>query len=283
MLRMRTVWMQLLCAGLTLSCGAPTPGPAGPQGPAGPTGPMGAMGAEGKQGPPGSFPLDNDLFLLPQGNCQIATLSTPAAGDLGDQLMAYVNKFRCTKVTLQAGTTWTWNNLVQLRDFQTLTVSGEGVTGAADNITVTINMTRNRGADARDPARAVVGNHATFILKGVKVAESALDIRPLTGDGSMSGAIFVAPSLHSTIELSQIRISSSEDIVNVGMRGLCAIKFGYTYIDKAAGSPRNILATKQYGGVTFGGGFGFVFTSYSTLGAGVSYQSSANMQYSSAP
>ena len=70
-----------------------------------------------------------------------------------------------------------------------------------------------------------------------------------------------------------IRIVSSEDVVNVSERSFVNVQFGHTFIDKNTGAPRDINAVRAYQGWSFAGSLGIVHASHTTLGTGVTIES----------
>ena len=71
-------------------------------------------------------------------------------------------------------------------------------------------------------------------------------------------ALFNSNGAYSIIDLSQIRIASTDDIVNFAERSFTHVRFGWTFIHKNTGSPRDIVPVKSYSGWCFAGAFGFV-------------------------
>lgn len=234
----------------------------------------------------GSIYIEHDAPLLPSGGCRNVSFdSAQSATDLQELLQPFIDNYGCVFVTLKANTTWTWNKELQTNDFQRLEITGEGFTNVANNLTVTINMTKNKiinngDGDVRDPTRLLVGFAGQFVLRGVNLVESAMDAHPLTP--VPKGALFVATFTrqHCSITLEQIRILTSEDVVSIGNRAEANVNFGHTFINKAAGSPRDILAVKIYSGDAFGGSYAIAHVSQTTLGPGVTFQQTPKIVYS---
>ena len=220
----------------------------------------------------GTLNVDQDMTLLPQKNCRSITLDDSGGGDLGAQMSVLIAKYRCMTLTLKANTSWTWNTPVRVNEHQFVYLVGEGYTNMATNITVNVNMTQNHtdlanGTSCRNPMRVEVGDGGTFGIAGVHVLETSNDGRPLTPD-DRGGALFDTAGSFATIEVEQILIDSSEDIVGVGSRGVANVRFGHTFISKGSSSPRDILASKVYTGWGWAGGYGIVHNSFTTLGPG---------------
>ncbi len=285
------------------------PGPQGAQGPQGEPGPPGPAGGgwtesgdhihnvnpgnvgigtdapQAKLDVRGSIYVEDDQFLLPAGGCRAITLDDPNNGDLSVQLAPILARYRCVAITLSASSTWVWNGFVATQPFQTVSIAGEGFGNGASNISVTIRMNINRtftngGTDYRDPQRLNVASHSTFSLQGVVVQESANDPRPLSPNNCTGAALFGSDGSFSVLDLSQIHIDSSEDVIGIGTRSVVSVQLGWTYINKAAGSPRDIVATKVNTGWCFSGGHGTVHNSFTVLGAGVTFQTTPKLQYS---
>lgn len=285
-------------------------GPIGPQGPPGEMGKMGLPGmgwnqvgndlvstngvnvgvstvqkARATLDVNGSLYVNEDLSLLPEQSCHNLTFdSSNSSTDLGDLLADPLKKYRCVSVLLAASTTWTWNKPIAVRNFQRLAIIGDGGANFAQNLTVVINMTQNdtfsgAGSAQREPTRVLVGSHASFALASVKLFESANDARPLSS--LPGGALFVMRDSRQfgVIELTNIRISTSEDVVGIGERVTATVLFGHTFIDKAPGAPRDIKALKSYTGWGFPGNYTMAHTSINTLGAGVSFDTNPKIIY----
>lgn len=298
----------LFAALLLAACTGPK-GPKGDQGDTGPQGPQGPQGVAigwgssgndvyttldggvgiGTSTPQatldvrGTLHVEEDLSLRPVGQCKGVTFDNPV-GDLGDQIAPLLTKYRCINILLKASTNWTWNNPIALQQHQYLSLTGEGYTNGANTLTVNILMTQNRtrsvgGTDYREPGRVFVPDGASFSLNGVNLVESARDPRPLT-PSCQAAALFNANGAYSIIDLSQIRIAATDDIVNFSDRAFVNVRFGWTFIDKNTGSPRDIVPVKSYSGWCFVGGFGFVHRSHTTLGTGVTWDPNVKISYS---
>jgi len=210
------------------------------------------------------------------------------SGDLGDTLNSLLNIYDRVDVTLQANTTYTWNSKVSIDKGKQLYVRGQGYTNGAGNITVIINMTQNgtftdpncnNGNPTRNPARVVVWGSGLFSLAGVEIHENSNDTRPLGCSADMRALFVIVGSNYidrigtsrSEIELHNIKIYSTEDVVSIGTHALGEVKFGWTYINKETGSIRDIYAVKYDAGWNFTGGYGLIKNSHTYLGTGVSY------------
>lgn len=284
------------------ACTAPEAGPVGergPQGERGEQGPPGTAVGFGTSGPDvfttaagnfgvgtdsptakldvrGDLRVERNLSLAPNHACHQVLLDNASAGDLGDVVTALIDGRQCTVVLLKSNTAWNWNKPVVLKPFQTLRMYGQGYENGATHITVSLLMTTNRtftetGApDRRAPGRIIVPQGAEFSLEGVNVVESAKDTRELTRDCD-SGALFNAVGVGSILNLSQLRITTTEHVANVANRARSDVLFGHTFVDKATGSPRDISMVITHAGWCFTGNIGYVHGSHTTLGAGVSF------------
>jgi hypothetical protein len=222
----------------------------------------------------GTLNVDNNLSLAPGQGCRSFTLSAPS-GDLADALAPILAKNRCANVTLAASTNWTWNKRIDLQPGQQLTIAGAGYTNGAGNITVNILMTQNatfnfNNTDYREPARLVTNSYSYFGLLGVNLTESSRDTRPITLVCDHE-ALFDLVGQFATIELSQLHIISTEDVVNVSQRAYGTLMLGHTFVDLNTSSPRNILVTNEYPGFCFGSGIMHVMRSHTTLTTGVTF------------
>lgn len=234
----------------------------------------------------GSFSAGEDLSLLPWRTCKTITLSDPGAGDLGTQIGAFLDKYRCMLFVLPASTTWTWNEPITVADFQAVWIYGQPrFTTPKNSHTVTINMTQNRtfvvsdGVSERNPERVYVGYHAYFSLDSVNVVESANDARVLSRNSCSGGALFASSGQYSTITLAFSTITTSEDVAAVGWTGFVNLRIYHTYIDKGPGAPRDIQAVKSYYGWCAGGGRMIVHNTFNYPGAGVSFPSDSKIAY----
>ncbi len=236
--------------------------------------PRAKLDVEGSVHVQGRLHIEEDALLLSPSACKNVLLDNPTT-ELGEQLRALVGKYRCTSVTLKAGTTWTWNSLVAVRAFQSLLVTGEGWTSGANNLTVTINMTNNPTYNTthRGPARLMItGIAPSFTLTGVRINETQGDTRPYAGCGT-GGLVSAGDASYGVISIDQSRITSTEHVVGVGMRSDINVRFGHTYIDTQP-SGRAIFAVALSNEECFAGSRVLVHGSHTYLGPQVTYQAS---------
>ncbi|XYH99746.1 hypothetical protein ACMHYB_08275 [Sorangium sp. So ce1128] len=203
--------------------------------------------------------------------------------DLGDQLNALLATSRDVEVTLPRDSAFVWNTPVVLSEFQRLTIQGEGQTNGANDISVAVAMTANRvdessGTPSRAVQRVTAREFSYFGLYGVNLNAVTNDTLPYPPDSSLA-ALFVLSGDHATIELSQIRILTTEDVVNVGSHAYGRVKFGWTYIDKDPAFVPEVRAIKADSGWGFTGNGAVVARSHSPMGPGVIYEATPRLTF----
>jgi len=218
---------------------------------------------------------------LPQATAHEVTLSDTTI-DLADQLAPLLAKHATVKVTLAKESTYTWNKLVMLKPFQALTIVGEGYTNGATNLTVTVAMTQNRDGATGDPGRAVARvlayRQSYFELTGVNLVESANDTRPAV-QNCADKALFSAVGDGAVIALLQSRVESSEHLTNFSGHVYGRVLIGHLFVNKGAGSPRQIYVTMADAGWCFRGNGGVVSRSHYTMGPDVLWDASGRITY----
>ncbi|WP_437678170.1 hypothetical protein [Sorangium sp. So ce131] len=203
--------------------------------------------------------------------------------DLGAQLNALLETSRDVAVVLPKGGTYTWNTAVELTEFQRLTVTGEGYSNGAGDLTVAIHMTQNRVDDSSGTAskavqRVQAAAFSYFGLYGVSLSAVTNDPLPYPPD-PVESALFILGGDYATIELSQIRILTTEDVVNASSYAYGRVKLGWTFIDKDPSFVPDVYAIKANSGWGFGGHGAVVARSHSTMGPGVLYEATPRLQY----
>lgn len=224
----------------------------------------------------------------PYGPVFVTSISDTGT-DLGVQLNALVAQHRNVSVTLARGTAtapaeYRWNTMVVLPSHSRLDVIGEGFENGAGNLGVrilmdTVGVVVENGGTRRAPARLVARNHSAFLLAGVYASESGNSNLPMTLSCERSALFTMGEG--AIVDLHQIRIESTENVVNPHGRAYGHVRFGHTFIDKAPGSLRDVVPVDSYPGWCHTGGGALVTpkTTHTHLGAGVSWSPSTNIHY----
>ncbi|NKB23040.1 MAG: hypothetical protein GKR87_01305 [Kiritimatiellae bacterium] len=178
--------------------------------------------------------------------------------------------------------TFTLNVPIELKAFQKLSINGEGAQNGAGNITVTILITTNRittaGATSyRQSRRVHVGDYGSFVLGGVFLIESAND--PLPSTPSSANKALFNTSGRGIIQLSQIRITTTEDVINFGEWADDLVRSGWTYITVPADfTNRIVYPVIADSGSNFRGHGGVVARSHTFL-TGLNWDTSSRILY----
>ena len=230
--------------------------------------------------------------------CKDTTLPASAnTNDLGTIINNLLSIYDCVFLKLPQNSSWTWNNTVTVLDGKQISVVGLGYTNGAGNITATVNVTNantytipscNSGNPTKDVAIAHILSGA-LIIQGIVLNANYCDTRPYGCNGTNKGlfCLFDANNYvnrvgHSrqVLVLSQMYIYSNEPVVNIGEWARADVFFGWTYFYIANSSCVGSLNAVQYNsGWNFSGGKAIISNSHTTLGTGVSFQTSSHLEY----
>jgi hypothetical protein len=230
--------------------------------------------------------------------CKDTTLPASAnTNDLGTIINNLLSIYDCVNLYLPQNSTWTWNNTVTISNGKQLLIYGLGYQNFASNITVTVNVTNantfthplcNGGNPSKNVAIARILSGALSIL-GIVLNANYCDTRPYgcaidhQGLFCLYGASsFVNRVGHSrqVLYLSQMYIYSNEPVVSIGEFARADVFFGHTYFYIANPACVGSLNAVQYNyGWNFSGGKAIISNSHTTLGTGVSFQTSSHLEY----
>ena len=215
--------------------------------------------------------------------------------DLGQQLESLVARYQVVNVRFKLEAAdrdlmFTWNHPIYIPENHRLSIEAPHE-NVASSLKVQINMTETPAKSSypgddpgnrRIPRRVIVAKNATLSIIGVRLIEKANDKGELAQTDCTGGALFDIAGDFGTVEITQSRITSSEDVVGFGSQTYGRVKFGWTYINKQDGSPRpNIFGVKVYTGWCFPGAGGVVsrHEGQVILGEGVSLQDHPGITY----
>jgi len=247
-----------------------------------------ASGSNGRVGVSELFFLHPEVvrpyegLLQTQGTSDCFRPEIEAGQDVGDVLAPHIGRHNCINLVLARNTTYTWNRAITVPARTDMRITGSGGQNGANNITTRIEMRGARliernGTTYRCVNRLNTSTFSTFSMRYVYVDERINDNRPLY-QSSACRAIFNSGE-SSVLELSQIRGEFSEDITNFWGHQHGRIKFGWTFFNKTAGSPRDIKIVKADSGWNFAGHGGVCSRSHTRLGGGVSWHNTNRIQY----
>ncbi|MBD2037668.1 hypothetical protein H6F76_22170 [Leptolyngbya sp. FACHB-321] len=214
--------------------------------------------------------------------------------DLGQQLKSLVAKHQVVNVSFNLGgatetLTFTWNHPLIIPENHTLRIVGPHSNAPTEgSLQVQINMTQTPAlsdlpsddlGNRRIPRRVVVEKNATLFIAGIKLFESANNLKAVARNACTGGALFDIADDFGTVVITQSHLRSTEDIVGFGSQAYGRVKFGHTWVKKFFPDSRSIQIVKVYTGWCFGGAGGIVSRSYTNLDDGVSFHDDPRITY----
>jgi len=230
--------------------------------------------------------------------CKDTTLPASAnTNDLGTIINNLLSIYDCVYLILPQNSTWTWNNTVTISNGKQLLIHGLGYQNGAANITATVNVTNaktythplcNGGNPSKNVAIARILSGA-LAIEGIVLNANYCDTRPYGCSTDHTGLFcllnannFVNRVGHSrqVLVLSNMYVYSNEPVVNIGQWARADVFFNHTYFYIANPACVGSLNAVQYNyGWNTSGGKAIISNSHTTLGTGVSFQTSSHLEY----